>query len=167
MELMKLSIKLGPLEVACEGSEVFVEKHLANLIERLSVLEVRNIVLPDAGPLRDSEVDASDDQVAPRADSRSRLSTTDFAVKMGAKSGTDLVMAAAAYLHHTKGVEDLRRADLLTEMKAAKAFYRSSYGSNLSKSLETLTKSGRLQNPRAETYSLPYAEIENTKRLLQ
>jgi hypothetical protein len=166
MESIKLSIKLGALEVTCESSQAFVEAHLMDLIERLSAIEVRNLV-PDHTMLAsvgDPEFSVGIDQ--PRIDSRSRLSTTDFAVKMGVKSGTDLAMAAAAYLHHTKGMEDLRRSDILNEMKAAKAFYRASYGSNLSKSLDTLTKSGKLQNPRAETYALPYAEIENTKRLL-
>ena len=160
---VKLSLKFGALEVECQGSEDFVGTHLIELIERVSRVELPDVVVLEA---------PSGEEAAPAvaaggpSEVVSRLSTTDFAVKIGAKSGSDLVMAAAAYLHHTRGMEEFRRSDLLNEMKAAKAFYRASYGSNLSKSLDMLTKTGRLQNPRADTYALPYSEIENTKRLL-
>jgi hypothetical protein len=166
MDSMKLSIKLGPLEVAYEGSETFVASHLMDIIERLSSTELRNVVQLEGPPHSYSSGESENDQLSSRSESRSRLSTTDFAVKLGVKSGTDLVMAVAAYLHLTKGIEDLKRTEILSEMRAARSFYKPSYSSNLSKSLETLTKSGRLQNPRNETYALPYQEIEKMKMLL-
>jgi hypothetical protein len=165
MDTAKLSIKLGALELVYEGSQDFIEDGLLDIIERLASLEIPDVA-PSVTTLHpvSSEPGRAAPTLAPAP--MSRLSTSDFAVKMSVKTGTDLAMAAAAYLHHTRGSEEFRRLDLLNAMKSAKAFYKASYGSNLSKSLETLTKSGRLQNPGTETYALPYAEIEASKRLL-
>ncbi|NDU99537.1 hypothetical protein [Pseudoroseicyclus tamaricis] len=162
MPEVKLSLKLGALSIDCEASEEFMKTDLNTIIEQLLELD-----LPDTGALSDSGTTSITSQSAPsEGQQAAKLSTTDFAVKMGAKSGSDLLMAAAANLYHTQGKEEFRRGDVLNEMKGAKAFYRASYGSNLSKSLETLTKSGKLQNPRSDTYALPYAEIQSTKRHL-
>ena len=163
MEQVKLQVKLGPLEVHCEASEQFVHTELIDIIRLFSELEIPNIVTLE-GLAGDLSVAVS--PTPQSAEPGVKLSTTDFAVKMVAKSGSDLVMAAAAYLHHTQGQEEFRRADLLGQMKSAKAFYKASYGSNMTKSLDMLTKSGRLGNPRPDHYSLPYVEIEKTSNLL-
>lgn len=161
MENIKLHLEFGPLRLDFEGPSEFVNEGLSDFIKCISDLEIQDMVLsvPADGGVSVANVSGAAD--APK------LSTTDFAVKMGAKSGSDLVMAAAAFLHHTRGIEEFRRGDLLDSMKSAKAFYKASYGGNLSKSLEVLVKSGRLQNPKSDTYALPYPEIESTKRLLQ
>lgn len=165
MDTAKLSIKLGALELIYEGNQDFIEDGLIDMIERLSSLEIPDVA-PSPAALHTVSSEAGRTTQTSAQGPSSRLSTSDFAVKMGVKTGTDLAMAAAAYLHHTRGSEEFRRTDLLTAMKSAKAFYKASYGSNLSKSLETLTKGGRLQNPGTETYALPYAEIEASKRYL-
>ncbi|UPH72134.1 hypothetical protein LGT41_0004735 [Abyssibius alkaniclasticus] len=162
MENLRLSLKLGALEVEYEGPSSFAEERLMGIISELSELNIPDVA--QAGP--PTSAMSGPTQTPQISDSRPKLSTSDFAVKMGAKSGSDLTMAAAASLHHTRGLEDFRRSDILNEMKGAKAFFKASYGSNLSKSLEMLVKTGRLQNPRADTYALPYAEIENTRRHL-
>jgi len=163
MTTIKLNIKLGALELNYEGPQDFAGDGIEPLIQYLAEVNIPQLVAqtPNLPPASTGQLDA---RIEPSQ--ALKLSTTDFAVKMGAKSGTDLVMAAAAYLHHTQGAEEFRRSDLLSEMKASKAFYRASYGGNLTKSLDLLTKSGRLQNPKADTYALPYSEIERTKVLL-
>lgn len=162
METAKLRIKLGQMELEYEGSQNYIETGILELIEQLSAVEIQDIEVKEQ-PSAPEDLAGSAAGMPPNT---AKLSTTDFAVKLGVKSGTELVMAAAAYLHHTRSLEEFRRADILSEMKGAKAFFRQSYGSNLSKSLETLTKSGKLQNPKADTYALPYSEIERTKMLL-
>lgn len=163
MGQIKLHLKLGSVEVQYEGSEEFAETGIFPLIQQISELDLQDIVSASVAAAPGvALVDLPSQQ-----DSQSKLSTSDFAVKLGSKSGTDLVMAAAAYLHHTAGMEEFRRADIMSAMKGARAFYRASYGSNLSKSLESLTKSGRLLNPRPETYALAYPEVESTQRLLK
>lgn len=159
MPEVKLNIKLGALEVQFEGAEGYAEEHLLAIIERLSQLDIQDVVpiVQDAGPVK-SEGSVSSSTV--------RLSTSDIAVRLGAKSGTDLVMAAAAYLYLTEGKEEFRRSDILTAMKSAKAFYKATYSGNLSKSLETLMKAGRLSAPGQDTFALPYAEVQATQMLL-
>lgn len=163
MDQIKLNMKFGPVEFQYEGSEAFAKDELLDIIEQIASQDLQDIAQATTSTSPESPTTG-----APQAQStRAKLSTTDFAVKMNAKSGTDLVMAASAYLHHTSGLEDFRRSDILNAMKGAKAFYRASYGSNLSKSLDSLTKSGRLQNPGSDTFALPYSEIEATQKLLQ
>lgn len=162
MNAVKLRIKLGQLELDYDGPQEFVESGMMELIQQLSEVNIQDVAA-NTQPL---DTGAPTTAVQASHSGGGKLSTTDFAVKLGVKSGSDLVMAAAAYFHHTKGLEEFRRSDLLSEMKLSKAFYRASYGSNLSKSLETLTKSGRLQNPKADTYTLPYAEISGMQNLL-
>lgn len=163
MDAIKLSLKLGVLEVDYEGPENFAATSLLPLMEGLTELNI-----PDIAVVSPSDGDAvmPRDADSPPAKSTAKLSTTDFAVRMGSKSGSDLAMAAAAYLHLTMGMEDFRRHDILGAMKGAKQFYKASYGGNLTKSLDMLTKTGRLQNPGSETYALPYSEAESMKRYL-
>lgn len=165
MAEIKISLKLGQFELEFDGPEEFVKDGLTGLIECVSSLGLQDIAAASvsAPATGQSEITSAG---APVGVSSPKLSTTDFAAKLSVKSGTDLVMAAAAHLHLIRGLEDFRRGDILTEMRSAKAFYKLSYGSNLSKSLETLVKSGRLQNPRSDTYALPYNEAISLKRLL-
>lgn len=161
MQNAKLRIKIGHVEVEFEGSEEFITSGLPSLLEKIATTDI-----PNSGQFLDSSTQGSVALPAPGQGATSqsaKLSTTDFAAQLGVKSGTELVMAAAAYLHHTQGMEDFSRSQLLSEMKSSRAFYKASYGSNLSKSLDTLVKSGRLQNPRADTFALPYREIEVTQ----
>lgn len=160
---VKIQLKLASLEVAYEGPGEFAETSLIDIIQQISEVDLPNIVESDAS----SGIVQQPLGLPSGATTGPKLSTSDFAVKMGAKSGTDLVMAAAASLHHSRGLEEFKRTDIHAEMKTAKAFYRSSYGGNLSKSLETLVKSGRLQTPRPHTYALAYTEIESLGTLLQ
>ena len=164
MEQLKLKVTLGALSVDYEGPSEFAKGTLMDVIKQLNDLAPQYMVSPHA---QAPESSGSAGVGGPPKNSPAKLSTTDIAAKMGVKTGTELLMAAATYLHHVRGMEDFRRSDLLSEMKAAKAFYRTSHGSNLSKSLETLVKAGKLQNPSADTFALPYAEAEATKKLLQ
>lgn len=164
MHEIKLTIRLGALEISYEGAEQFARQDLVDIMEQLVALKIPDMAPPSPDlATKGGPVDPHPVALA----ANSRLSTTDFAARLSVKSGTDLVMAAAAHLHLTRGMEDFRRADILNEMKAAKAFYRQSYGGNLTKSLDTLVKSGRLQNPGSETYALPYNEAESMKKYLQ
>lgn len=158
---IKMNLQLGALRLEYEGTSEFAERELLELVSRFAAIEVPHIVQVES-----SNPSKSEPSVAIEVPARAKLSTTDFAVKAGAKSGTDLVMAAAAYLHHTRGMEEFRRSDILMEMKTAKAFFKASFGSNLSKSLDILIKSGRLQNPKADTFTLPYSELAKIETLL-
>ena len=154
MEITKLNIEMKGLKVSYEGPSNFLNDGLVMLCEQLSGLEMPEV-----------EQSASGDHVEAKGGSL-KMSTTDVAVKLASKSGSDLVMAAAAHLRFSKGREDFKRGDLLAEMKSAKSFYKQTYSNNLSKSLEGLVKGGRLSNPATDTYALPHAEEESIRGLL-
>jgi len=163
MDMIKLNFKLGALEVEYEGPEGFAGVSLLPLMQGVTELDIPHIAVH--APANGS-VGAQVSGESPSANGGSKLSTTDFAVRMGSKSGSDLALAAAAYLHLTMGMDEFRRHDILGAMKGAKQFYKASYGGNLTKSLDMLTKTGRLQNPGSDTYALPYYESENAKKYL-
>ncbi|SEV99921.1 hypothetical protein SAMN05444851_0778 [Aliiroseovarius sediminilitoris] len=164
MENSKISLKLGALDIQFEGSEEFIAESLVAIVEQFVGLDLPDIAVGVGGAVNTFGSGVISQEVASPV--QSKLSATDFAVKMSVKSGSDLVMAAAAYLYHTRGMEEFRRSDILSAMKEAKGFYKTSMGSNLSKSLETLVKSSRLQTPSSDTYTLPYSEVEGTGRHL-
>lgn len=151
MEVTKLNVEMKGLKISYEGPSGFLNDGLVDLCERLSGLD-----LPAAA--MEAEVGAPGSVISPV-----KMSTTDMAVKMSSKSGTDLVMAAAAHLRFTKGREDFKRSEILAEMKTAKSFYKQTYSNNLSKSLDGLVKGGRLSNPSTDTYALPHAEEESLR----
>lgn len=163
METVKLSLKMGALEFDYEGSDEFLAESLVAVLEQVSALEVpmaQHVVAPvEIG----SSVQLSDGSSSGPVN----FSVSDIAVKLGAKSGSDLVMAAAANLFLTKGMETFRRQDILGAMKDAKSFYKVSYGSNLSKSLDMLIKSAKLQTPASDVFALPHGEAEAIKSRLR
>jgi hypothetical protein len=91
----------------------------------------------------------------------------DIANALEAKTGPDLVMVAAAYLHFTEGKPEFTRAEILAAMKNATGYWHENYLGNLSWALKSLTKAtaknpAKLRVVREDTYSLPAKE---SKRL--
>lgn len=152
MENVSLKIELGPLSVDYSGPVNFLEDGLAKFCKEILELDV-----PAGAPFEDG------DNAKPAVDVTSNrlLSTSDIAAKLGSKSGSDLVMCAAASLTFSQNRETFKRAELLAEMKLAKAFYKQTYSNNLSKSLDTLIRSNRLSSSGHETYVLPHQERES------
>ncbi len=161
MTEIKITLDAGPLKVHYEGSAEFAKDELPDLMERFVGMNIPNIA-----PTEGQSQEKSPDDLRAKITSNQKLSTTDYAARMGAKSGTDLAIAAVAHLHLTRGLEEFRRQEILSEMKSAKSFYKPSYSSNFSKSLETLVKTGRLMTPKQDTYTPSYSEVEKIKMLL-
>lgn len=90
-----------------------------------------------------------------------------IAARLSASSGTDLAIAAAAYLQLAQGMASFKRADLLSAMQSATAYYKSTMGSNLSKSLKTLVSSKRLNELTGGAYSLTAAEQTSLRARLE
>jgi hypothetical protein len=140
----KIRIKLGPIEVEYEGSETFLKQELPNLIKTLTELS------KSAGSLVDQLGGIIDDT----GQREMKLSTNSIAAKLSCSSGPDLAVAAAAHLTFVKKQDVFKRQQLLTEMKSASGYYKSSYGANLSGSLKTLVKNQTLTEPSTGNYSL-------------
>jgi hypothetical protein len=85
-------------------------------------------------------------------------STDTIATLINASSGSDLVVAAAAHLHFTRGKVKFTRQELTAEMRTAPAHYKESFLNNLSKYLTSLTKADRLRLVGKDTYALSNKE---------
>lgn len=150
----KVRVKVGQIEVEYEGDDAFLPDGLLEMIEKISaVLKVVPLESPANGK----------PETLPNA---GKLSTSTIASKLGAKSGSDLAYAAAAHLRLAKGIETFSRSDILDEMQVATAFYKGSFGSNLTAYLDTLTKAGRLNSIGNQTYSMPEAELTDLGKKL-
>jgi len=93
-------------------------------------------------------------------------STNTIAGHLPTKTGSDLVIAACAYLTFSKGLDVCSRQDILTEMKEATTYYKDSYSANLSKSLDSLVKAKRLNLRSRNNYVLSPMERQKLGELL-
>lgn len=143
----KLRIRIGDLEIDCEGTEDFLKKELPALLR--TAMELHNTVgLPpgahgDAGGSR-----------GPARKSLPSLTTSTIAAKLKSDSGPTLLLAAAGHLSLVKNKDTFTRQELLTEMKGAPAYYKKSYSSNLSRYLARAVTEGKLQETAKNTYAL-------------
>jgi hypothetical protein len=94
------------------------------------------------------------------------LSTDTIATVLGAKSGTDLIIAAAANLHFVQGKQKFSRQQLTAEMRTAPAHFKETFLNNLSKYLTGLTKSDRLRLVASDTYAISSKERQELEAKL-
>ena len=88
-------------------------------------------------------------------------STDTIATLTNARSGPDLIIAAAAHLHFATGKAKFTRQELLAEMRTAPAHYKETFLNNLSKYLTGLTKVDRLRLVGKDTYALSNKERQD------
>jgi hypothetical protein len=93
-------------------------------------------------------------------------STETIATLIGARSGPDLIIAAAAHLHFVRGQQRFTRQELTTEMRSAPAHFKETFVNNLSTYLTGLTKADRLRLVGAHTYALSSKERQDLEARL-
>lgn len=140
----KIRIRVGEVEVEYEGSESFLKGELLNILKKVSELHEGNGGRASPGPAKHGAGDTA----------AARLSTASIASKLACRGGQDLVLAAGAHLTFSQNAETFTRQQVLAEIKSARAYYKRSYSNNLTKYLDALVRSGRLNEPSAGTYSL-------------
>jgi hypothetical protein len=86
------------------------------------------------------------------------LSTDTIGTIIGANSGRDLIIAAAAHLHFVQGKVTFTRQEIAEQMRGASSHFRSSFINNLSAYLAGLTRSDRLRLTGNDTYALSNRE---------
>lgn len=94
------------------------------------------------------------------------LTTGSIAGKIGAKSGSDLLLAAAGHLALVKKRDTFSRQALHDEMKSATAYYKKNYSTNLSSYLKTALKDGPLSETAKDTFALTAAAREDLEKKL-
>jgi hypothetical protein len=125
-----IRIKLGQIEVDYQGDAAFLKKDLVATIKELLELQQQYPVA--------SQLSSKDDDGSRAHTGKFNLSTDTIANKLGAKSGPDLVMAAAAHLHFVKGKATFSRTELIAEMRTAPGHFKDTYVNNLSTNLNGL-----------------------------
>lgn len=156
----KIRIKIGAIEIDYEGSESFLKQELPDLLSAVSKLH-EAIGLPLKQPFDNGASSKTGGNETSNL-AKNAMSVTTIAAKIGAKSGSELLLAAGARLSRSGSLTFTRQA-LLDEMKLAAGFYKATYRSNFSNYLLTLVKDGKFQETSKDSYSLSMAtknEIE-------
>ena len=158
-----LWVKLGAAEIKYEDSEAFLKDEvMPNVVERILQMVHERAELQKPPPVVQIDGQSAPSQPAlPKTttlDQRQDLSTSTIASLTGADKAADVAMAAAAHLILVKGAPSATRDEILTEMRGATAFFKTSMVNNLSNTLTRLVKEDRLRLIAANTYSLSHKE---------
>jgi len=149
-ESAKIRIKIGVIEIEYEGKASFLQDELLNLVQNLVgfYAEHKAAIPVDAPP--DKPEKSGPNGLSSQLDH----STNTIAGHLGAGSGSDLAIAAAARLTFVKKQDKFTRKEIDTEMKSATTYFNKNMSSNLSSSLNTLVKGKRLNQIEKDVYAL-------------
>ena len=158
----RIRFKINELEIECEGQEIFLINELPNICATLTnhfkdfdFRSPYNSDLPKRENVSLSEINSVIDR-----------SVSSIASTMKAKTGPELIMAAAAYLTFAKRKETFSRQEVHEEMKTAKSHYKKSMGSNLASNIANLVKNRRLNESANGEYALVAEEKVTLENLL-
>jgi hypothetical protein len=161
----KLRIRIGEVEIDYEGTEEFLKQELPQLLKTAMELHKASGGSSLGGPGKTGSHASSG--ASGGASKVASLTTGSIAAKLGAKSGSDLLAAAAAHLALVKNTEPFTRQQLLSEMQSATSYYKSSYSTNLTKYIKTaLQKDGPLSETAKNSYALTAAARADLEKKL-
>ena len=156
----KIRIRMGQLEVECEGTEEFLKKELPALLTAISSLYQQT-------GSRDVDDESPEEPVRKSRQRGAVVGTTgSLAATLKVKSGSDLAVAAAAQLTIVQGKASFTRKELIVEMRTATGYFKDNYVSNLTKILGTLVTGQKFNEVSANTYALKAAEKERLEKEL-
>ena len=168
MTTSKIKIKLGAIEVEYEGSETFLKEELPQLLSAVSVLyaKSRATLVPPSS----SQNTSANSLTGPNTNAGNRpkleATTGSIAAKLGCKSGSELIMAAAARLTFALQSATFPRQKIVDEMKTASAYYKETYQKNLTTYLNNLVKDGKLNEPSQGNYALTASSLKDLEQRL-
>ena len=153
-EIAKIRVKVGQIEIEYKGAASFLESGLMSLMEKVVGFHKDH---KEAIPVDPAPANANGKS---SAESTVELdhSTNTIATLLGAKSGPDLIIAAAACLTLVQGRDRFTRKEVLAEMQTAASFFKVTYRNNLSKYLDGLVKGDRLRLVGESTYAISSQE---------
>ena len=137
----KIRIKVGTIELEYESEKALAK---ADALELLASVSATAKARPGGAATLDGAGDDADVE----------HSVSDIAQKIDAKTGPDLLKAAAASLTLVKNKPKFTRKELTTEMKLAGAYWKSSYTKNLGAYLKTLVRGGEFLQQGEKEYAL-------------
>jgi hypothetical protein len=151
-----IRIKLGQIEIEYQGDASFLKKDLLETVRELIELQAKH-----PSVTRPSGVSEGDG-----GGSKFDHSTDTVATLLKAKSGPDLVIAAAAHLHFTKGKPKFTRQEIITEMRSAPGHFKETYVNNMTSYLTGLKGKDRLRLVGDDTYALSNKEKQEIETKL-
>jgi primosomal protein N' len=155
----KLRIRIGEVEVEYEGSEDFLKKDLPQLLR--TAMELNGGNERPSGEAKPKKATSGQNVSVPSR------TTGSIASKIEAKSGSELLKAAAAHLTFVVKKETFSRKELLAEMQSAKSYYKTSYSANLSKYFKTaLANEGFLMENSSDAFALNAAARRELEKQL-
>jgi len=161
MSESKIQVKVGIVEFAGEGEQEWLAKQLDKILEKvpdLLKIEVSNSFKPETGTTGSNPAGSGTSGI-------SGLSVLNIAGKLSSKSGSDLAISAAAYLHFVENKISFIRDDISSTMKKATGIYKDSYLANLTKILAQLEKSSTFLKS-GSTYSLSANKVNELDAIL-
>ncbi|MDE0111343.1 MAG: hypothetical protein OXN84_03530, partial [Albidovulum sp.] len=161
-ECIRILVRLDQSEIEYEGPKSFAQQALSDCVDtaisRISKLS------GGSGSQENPHSKYSRRQ-GESTRIRENFSTNQIAISIEARTGPELVMAAAARLGIYLGQENFTRSEILAEMKNAGSIYKPTFNNNLGASLKSLVKSGRLNHIHDSTYALSPEEYSRLERL--
>lgn len=156
--MAKLRIKYGSMEIDYEGETDFDGNGIVDLIKEMSAKQPPSILQEDpAGNVRAPQNNIGGSSI--------KLHTSSIASKLGGNTAADLALAAAAHLQIVAGKDTFTRKELLEDMRGVPSRYKANMASNLTRTIETLVKTGRVHQIGNDSFSLSdptMREIEGT-----
>lgn len=156
----KIRVKIGAIEIEYEGTEEFIKNNLPNLLELLLYFS------PEDEFVESEEKEEPLPETIDPAKKKLEMTTNAISAKLNVKTASDLVIATCAHLTFVKGADSYKRSNILAEMKTANNYFKKSYTNNLSKSLKTLVKNGRIIERSKDTYALDSDEKKKLEKEL-
>lgn len=149
MNVSKIRIKMGPIEIDYEGSEKFLKEELPSLLVAVSKLytEAGGCLGSITPPANQSGIQSS--PATPL-----QLTTGTIAGRLRCKTGRDLILAAASHLRLCLEQQSFTRQQILEQMKQEPTYYKGAYSKNLSAYLRTLVSNGKLNEVNKGIYAL-------------
>jgi len=157
----KIHIKAGNFEIDFEGEETFIKQGLLKTVEEISQLFKEKKIIGSSS--QENGVKLPQNNIAGNI---IEGTVNTIADKLNVKSGSDLIIAAAAHLDFVNGRQEFSRKDILSDIQTASNYYKDSYSPNLSVYLKNLGRSQKLNEIRPETYALQAKERARLKELL-
>lgn len=143
----KLRIRIGEVEIDCEGTEEFLKEELPALLR--TAMDLQKVAAATGSSKGGGGANGGKGKHG-----RHSLTTGSIAALLKAKSGPDLLLAAAAHLTFVANKDTFSRQELLNEMQNATAYYKKSYSNNLTKYLSGAVTEKKLQETATNAYAL-------------
>ncbi|WP_183577862.1 hypothetical protein HDF18_10525 [Mucilaginibacter sp. X5P1] len=155
----KIQIKVGIVEFSGEGNQDWLAKQLDKILEKIPELLKLDVISPQKPIDQNTSVNDISGKTT------LGLSLLNIAGKLNCKSGGDLAIAAAAFLHFAEGKAAFSRDEISSTMKKATGFYKDTMMNNLTKTLSQLEKSGTFTKS-SNLYSIQATKVTELNAIL-